>query len=287
MIYNLILFIYGLIFGSFINAFLWRFSTRKSLMGRSICPSCKHQLSWYDNIPIISWFLLSGKCRYCKKSISVQYPIIEFVTALTFLFVGKYSQPGQFILKNYQSFQLIPVKFIIYVVLLSILLAISIILIITATYDYKTKEIPNSFNFSFIGIAVIFLIISGVANNYRFVDFIPYLLSAFFVFFFFYTFVFFSGETWMGGGDAKLALGMGLLLGPQKTFLLVMFSSIIGSLFGFIAIIISRIFQKKNKKLITLRSEVPFGPFLVLGFFIAYLAGMQIVDFYVKVVLNL
>ena len=93
--YILIIFILGLCFGSFINAFVFRLHEKTNkqysninlsiVNGRSICPNCKHELIPLDLVPIVSWLLLKGKCRYCSKSISAQYPLVEFTTALLFL----------------------------------------------------------------------------------------------------------------------------------------------------------------------------------------------------------
>ena len=81
----LILFVFGLIFGSFVNAYVWRFKKRKNWVSeRSICPNCKHVLRAKDLVPVLSWLSLRGKCRYCKKPISAQYPAVELFTALLF-----------------------------------------------------------------------------------------------------------------------------------------------------------------------------------------------------------
>src|SRR6056297_1686255 len=89
-------FIFGLVIGSFLNCLIWRLHTGESLGNRSYCPSCRHQIKWYDNIPLLSFLFLRGKCRYCGKNISWQYPAVEFVTAVLFLysFYLYYTAPG-------------------------------------------------------------------------------------------------------------------------------------------------------------------------------------------------
>ena len=85
------LFIIGLCFGSFLNVLIWRLNNKnvpKFWQGRSICPKCRHILSWADNIPLLSFIFLRGKCRYCKKPISWQYPVVEIITAVLFLLIG-------------------------------------------------------------------------------------------------------------------------------------------------------------------------------------------------------
>jgi prepilin signal peptidase PulO-like enzyme (type II secretory pathway) len=77
----------GLIIGSFINCLVWRLYKEETLMGRSYCPKCRHQIDWYDNIPVVSWIFLGGRCRHCRKPISVQYPLVEFLTGVLFALV--------------------------------------------------------------------------------------------------------------------------------------------------------------------------------------------------------
>lgn len=82
---SIFLFIAGLCFGSFLNVLIWRLNDDKAprfWQGRSLCPKCKKQLSWKDNIPLVSFLLLNGKCRYCRKKISLHYPLVELLTAL-------------------------------------------------------------------------------------------------------------------------------------------------------------------------------------------------------------
>jgi prepilin signal peptidase PulO-like enzyme (type II secretory pathway) len=81
-----IILIIGLIFGSFLNCLVWRLHKEESIWGRSYCPKCGKQISWYDNIPVLSFVLLKGKCRKCKQKISWQYPVVELITALLFTF---------------------------------------------------------------------------------------------------------------------------------------------------------------------------------------------------------
>ena len=78
-------FLLGLIIGSFLNCLIWRIYKNESIGGRSYCPKCRKQIDWYDNIPILSFILLRGRCRHCQASISWQYPLVEFITALLFL----------------------------------------------------------------------------------------------------------------------------------------------------------------------------------------------------------
>lgn len=306
MIFGGLLFIFGLIIGSFLNAFLWRYATKRTLGGRSMCPVCEHQINWYDNIPVISWLLLSGRCRYCKTRISVQYPVVELLTGSAFLMIGLLSKPGQWIaglISNFEparidsgrgGFQTSNQLLISNSLSLFLLLLIVAVMIMISVYDYKTKEIPNGFNLTFVLAALVHSLFASVASRDFFASWWPYLLSAFLAFIFFYSFVYFSKETWMGGGDAKFALGMGLLLGPAGIFLAVMIASIVGSIYGLTAIGINKLkiknssLNKNNKlKIKNFSSEIPFGPFLALGSFFSICFGPQIIDYYVKIILGL
>lgn len=269
-----LIFLFGLIWGSFLNAFLYRYQTQKSLFERSICPNCQHKISWYDNLPIVSWMLLKGRCRHCHQQISIQYPIVEFLMGTLSLAAGMISgfsislNQTFFLLETFDYFSAI--KFLVLFVIFFILLAI-------AVYDIKTKEIPNGFNFTFVVFALIYSVLININNPGFLTDFFYLVLTGLTAFAFFYALVIFSNETWMGGGDAKLALGMGLLLGPINTFIAVFMASIIGSIIG-VGLIIQG--SLKHKKV---NHEIPFGPFLALGTVIALSFGSQIASWYVKI----
>ncbi len=306
MILGGILFVLGLCIGSFINSFLWRYQEKKTFKGRSMCPFCSHKIVWYDNIPLVSWFILSGRCRNCKKSISVQYPVVELLTGIIFTIVGIFSTSGINIsrwLKNISTNSVIlsrakdleSIKLDSSVssqndaFLLLILFIIVSIMIMISVYDYKTKEIPNGFNLTFIILSATYLLVSSIGNQYNIHNTIYNILAGLLAFLFFWSLAYFSKETWMGGGDGKFALGMGLLLGPAGTFLAILIASVSGSVYGVTNIILNNIkLNRKIKlKINSLKSEIPFGPFLALGTFIALIFGPQIINFYVKIILGI
>jgi leader peptidase (prepilin peptidase) / N-methyltransferase len=293
MLHGGILFVLGLIVGSAINSFLWRYHSKMTFKGRSMCPVCKHQISWYDNIPLASWLFLSGKCRYCKKSISVEYPLVEALTGILFAIIGLFSTPAKSVTHELLratngNLQIPDQALIINIFLLLLILAITTILVMIAVYDYKTKVIPNGFNLAFIISSAFYLSLSAfLAPN-----FIPAtlycILAAIVAFLFFYGLVYFSKERWMGGGDAKMAFGIGLLLGPLGTLLAIMIASVTGSIYGLISIAFTKR-KSKNSKLKTksFSHEIPFGPFLALGTYLAMVFGPTIIDWYVKIVLGI
>lgn len=238
---DIFIFLLGLIIGSFLNCVIYRIEVKKSfLKGRSICPKCKHTLAWYDLIPILSFLTLEGKCRYCKKPISWQYPAVEFLTAAVFVWI-------------FYFFGLPAAVF--YWIIASLL-------IIAFIYDLKHFIIPD--RITFLGILLVLM--------FRIKD-ATYLEAAFGAMLFFLAIYLISRGKWMGFGDVKLAFLMGLLLGFPNILTALFFSFMIGAIAG-----IGLIAAKKKK----LKSEVPFGPFLVAGTFIALFWGQQIIQWYIN-----
>jgi prepilin signal peptidase PulO-like enzyme (type II secretory pathway) len=279
MVINLFIFVLGLCLGSFLNAMLGRYILKKTPGGRSACPSCNHVLAWYDLVPLLSWVFLSAKCRYCKKKISAQYPLVELGSGLIALALGQRLNLGNSFW-NFVDGSGGAEGLLIFGVTLSIFM----LLFWIALYDFKTKEIPNGANFAFVALAAAYLLLSsyfGILDG----SIISHLLAGLAFFGFFYLFVVLSSETWMGGGDAKLALGIGILLGPWLSFVTLLLASVTGSFYG----IASIWYNKKNsrsKKQKTWGHEIPFGPFLVLATLISFLYGSQIVDWYVNILLS-
>jgi len=238
-IFYISVFIFGIIFGSFLNVVIYRLNTGMSIVhGRSICFSCGKKLSWYELIPIVSFIIQHGKCRDCKSKISWQYPLMEITTGLSFLLV--------FIKFN---FQLLTLYF---------LLIISILIII-AVYDIRHKIIPNSFVYSFI-------LLSALSFTWTSDVQVWDVLAGPILFLPFAALWFFSRGTWMGFGDAKLAWGIGWFLGLYGGISAIILAFWIGAIWGIILIALGKINRLfLATKTITMKSEIPFGPFLVLG----------------------
>lgn len=275
------IFVLGLIFGSFLNAWEYRIETKKSLWDRSFCPKCKRPIAWYDNIPLLSWFVLQGKCRKCHKPISIQYPAVELITGLVFLSIWHYSSAGAALqqwLNGISSFefqisnQFPMIEFLIFL----LIIAYFLLLILVAIHDAKTKYVLTRHVYiaALVGLATSLLRLSEVpawSNIY------PYLLATFIPFGIFWIVAKLSKERAMGYGDADIALAIGLFLGWPLIMPSYYFAFITGALYG-IYILLS----KKGK----LKSEIPLGPFLIAGVLFAYLYGAQIIDWYVKILLG-
>ncbi len=239
----LIIFLFGLIIGSFLNCIIYRLEVGKSfLRGHSFCPYCKHELAWHDLIPVFSFLMLKGKCRYCQKPISIQYPLIELTTAILFVLV-------------FNSQNLLNTGY---------LLLTTSFLIIIFVYDLKHYIIPDKVIFPAILTSFLFLF----ATNSLLLNTV---LSAFGASFFFLLIYLISQGQWMGFGDVKLSFLMGLHLGFPNILVALFLAFFTGAIIGLILI-------AQNKK--TLKSMVPFGPFLFFGTFLAMFYGELIINWY-------
>ncbi|MDO8601418.1 MAG: prepilin peptidase [bacterium] len=240
MLTSLFIFIFGLIAGSFLNSVIYRLEQGQSFIkGRSFCPHCKHQLAWQDLIPLFSFLILKGKCRYCRQKISWQYPLVELTAGLLFVLI--------FFVQGWPS--------------LGWNLIIACFFIIIFVYDLKHYIIPDRVIYPAIIMAWIF--------NFSLVP----ILSALGAAFFFFLIVLASKGKGMGIGDIKLAFLMGLFLGWPNIAVALFSAVFLGAIIG-IGLIIS---AKK-----TLKSEVPFGPFLAVGTFLALFWGEKIINFYLN-----
>lgn len=264
-------FLFGLIVGSFLNCIIYRLELkefkkekRSALRGRSFCPKCGHVLSWLDLIPVLSFFILKGKCRYCDKKISWQYPAVETATALLFLLIFNF----QFSIFNQSSILNFDFQIILNTCFLFL---ISSFLIVIFVFDLKHYIIPDSAIFSAIGIVLIFRILKLIqSSEFRIQNSI---LAGIGAAVFFLLIVLITKGKGMGIGDIKLAFFMGLFLGYPAILVALFFSFLIGAIIGVILILL----KKK-----TLKSEVPFGPFLIIGTYSALFWSQEIINWYLK-----
>lgn len=281
---NVFIFIFGLCIGSFLNCVIYRLEQKKTLKGRSICPVCKSKLLWRDLIPVFSFLFLGRKCRYCRKSISWQYPIVELTTGILFLIIFNLStQPFivELSLNNYLQTSISVINFLN----LAFLFYITAALVAIFFYDLNYYIIPDKILFPAIIIAFLYrlfenLIIENWILNSNFKFQISnfsavsdYLFAAVIASGFFLAIFFVSRGRWMGFGDVKLAVLMGLLLGFPN----ILAALFLAFLFGAVTGTALMIFKGKN-----LRSEVPFAPFLIAGTFIALFWGSEVINWYLS-----
>lgn len=233
----------GLIVGSFISAWVFRLHTGRSIIwGRSSCMTCEATLSWYELVPLASFLVLRGKCRSCTAPISRQDPLVEVILgalfALTYIIFGLTWH--------------------------ALLVALSAVLLTAlSVYDIRHTIIPNVYVYPFIGLAVIAALISP--------DPLAHLITGAGLALFFALLWLVSKGKWMGFGDAKLALGIGLLLGPALGISAIMVGFWAGALISIVLLAIS----KWGKERFSMSSQVPFAPFLVFGFFFVLFTGIS------------
>lgn len=244
ILFYITFFIFGSILGSFYNVVIYRLPRKESIVvGSSHCPNCNTTIKPYDLIPVLSYFVLGGKCRSCKKTYSFRYPLIEFITgclfALTY-FVHGYT----------------------WLTLIGIILA-SVLLIITMI-DIDTMEIYDTFQVILFLLAIVFITQSNLPLG-------DHLIGFFIISVPFYIIALITNG--MGGGDIKLIAMGGLLLGWKATLVAFFIASITG---GLVAILLVLLKQQGRKSLIA------FGPYLCLGIYFAYLYGNTIFEWYIR-----
>ena len=261
-LFALSVFILGTIVGSFLNVVILRYNTGVSFFsGRSFCPSCGKKLSWYELVPIVSFLALRGKCAGCGSKISWQYPLVEIATGILFLLT---IFNFQFSIFNIET----AIITLYYWIVWSILIVISV-------YDLRHKIIPDLLVFLFAGLSLVFLLLSTWKTGFQMWDFLAGPLFALP----FAALWFFSQGRWMGLGDAKLALGIGWFLGLIKGGSAIILGFWMGAIVGLALVGISKLsLAKRFRSNYGLKSEIPFGPFLILGTIIAFFFNINVFD---------
>lgn len=281
IIIDFFVFVFGLVVGSFLNVCIYRIPREQSIIKpRSHCPKCRKLVTWYDNIPLLSYILLGGKCRYCKEKISLQYFIVELITGLMFLlFYNRFGFTAisliyvvfvcGLIIATFVdfNFRIIPDEIDIGGIVLGLL--ISFIYPLLQKTDSHLLGLFRSLLGVVIGGGIIWL--TGIIGDFIFFVVIPpiykkifnkeyYLLKEFKE----------SGEepSTMGGGDVKLLAMIGAFIGWQKAVLSFFIAPLVGAAMG--------IFIKFVKK----RSTIPYGPFLALASLISLFYWEVILDWF-------
>lgn len=251
---ELIVFISGLILGSFASSVLYRMEDLRSIVNqRSHCKSCKKVLKWYDLIPLLSFVLLGGRCRSCGEKISWEYPLLELVTAIIFTLIYMY----------------IGLSFVSVCLML-----ICLGLVIIFDYDIKNQIIPDVILFPILILWIVYLIVgfllgSEFVNSSQILDSVyGALVGGIFLWFL----VFITKGRGMGFGDVKLMTVLGLIIGLKGSIVILFFSFVIGAIYSLFLLL-----QKKSN----LKTKVAFGPFLVIGFFIAFFYAERIINWYI------
>ena len=288
--FYLFVFLIGSIVGSFLNVVVLRSEKNENyLRGRSHCPYCQKTLSWWQLIPVFSFFILKGKCYYCKHKISWQYPIVESLTGLVFVLIFWRFTRFPFFLPLLNNFTLESV-----LILLNLIFWFywASVLIVIAVYDLRNYLILGEIIFPAIFISFIWKIIQGLYLYFfqgSFLTFVnqPLGESSFFFGYWgyfpslfygilvgvapFLLLVLFSREKAMGWGDVLLALFLGIILSWPAVLVALILSFLLGGL-------ISLILIKLKKK--TFKSYLPFAPFLCFSGLVVLLFGDIILKTY-------
>jgi len=268
MIHWTYFFLLGLAVGSFLNSVIYRLERKESIIKtRSHCPYCKEVLSWFELIPLLSFIFQKGKCRHCGKSISLQYPLVELTTGLLFVLV----------ISNFWRFDLhwrsnlLDIIFWLFVVSC---------LIIIFVYDLRHYIIPDQVIYPAIIVALLYRLFGiwdfGNWDLFRIGQTIPSLPDLGFGILptlFFVAIVLFSRGKWMGVGDIKLVLFMGLVLGWPKILAALFLSFVVGALIA-VGLVV---FTKKNFK-----SQIPFAPFLAGATVVVLFWGDILINWYLN-----
>jgi len=242
-------FFFGVIIGSFLNVVILRYNTGLSLNGRSGCLSCGKNLTWKELVPVLSFLFQKGRCRGCQSKISWQYPIVELSTGLVFMLSAWFFRDPFSVILSWIMFSL---------------------LIVITVYDFKHKIIPDAFvyTFIFLGLLKPFLEFLARTSFSPFEPFIQALIGGALVSLPFLILWLLSRGRWLGFGDIKLALGIGVWLGVFKGFSAVILSVWLGAIVGLLLIAVSKLRLFRRRRRYTIKSELPFAPFLILGFFL-------------------
>ena len=255
------IFLLGTIIGSFLNVVIYRFNTGRTIVkGRSICMTCNRNLRWYELVPILSFVLQSGKCRRCKEVISYQYPIVEFITGLVFALIAFHFLP---------ALLFSPLS---YLFLVSFFVFIFSLLIVISVYDIRHKVIPDRLVYVYIFVSFLSIFVNHLSIGSLFViPNISYIIAGPVLAAPFALLWLISKGKWMGLGDAKLMLGIGWMLGLSLGGAAIILSFWIGSIVSLVIMLFS------NSK-VTMKTEIPFAPFLILSTLIVFLFSIDILS---------
>ena len=247
-----LVFLLGALLGSFANVCIYRLPKNQQVFnGRSFCPKCKKKINWYDNLPLISFIILNRKCRNCNKIISSRYFFVEMITGIIFLLIYL----------NFENLYTIIFLFIL-----------SLIFIMIFFIDLENLIIPDSLNYIIMGLAVFKNFLPNFDTsfiheiNQSIIGGIIGYLSIWLIIFLYKAIKKIDG---MGLGDAKLMAGIGFLFGWQSIPMVLFVSSILGLIF----VVPSLIKKQKN-----MRTEIPFGPFIITACFIYFIYGGFLYD---------
>lgn len=250
---TILTFLFGVIIGSFLNVVALRFNTGKGINGRSMCMSCSTTLTWKELIPLFSFLWQQGTCKTCKSKISWQYPLVEFSAGAIFVLIILFFPPISFLMALQTAFLIIS----------------ACLLLVMTVYDIRHKILPDRFVYAFATVSLVALFVGGeslfhVPDVYSLIAG-PVLALPFALIWLG------SRGRWMGLGDAKLVLGIGWVLGIADGI-----NSLV--LAFWIAAAASLLWMLLSRRKFRPRTEIPFGPYLILGMYLVLFFHIQVLD---------
>jgi prepilin signal peptidase PulO-like enzyme (type II secretory pathway) len=261
------LFIIGAVCGSFVGAMTWRMKKRLDwVKGRSICEHCKHQLSTGDLIPILSWLVLKGKCRYCHKKIGWIAPLLEVSVGVAFV-LSYLLWPSIFAVASFDQLSVVQiVGFVLWLIEVVLMAALLV-------YDARWRLLPNKLLFPLIGVAATQVVISFITfATYGWPVAWTYLgnigLALIPVFGVYLVLYLASRGKWIGFGDVKFGIAVALIVADWRLALMVLVGA---NLLGTLVMLPPLIMRKK-----TMNSKIAFGPFLIITTFLVFLFSFSL-----------
>lgn len=247
------IFLFGLIIGSFLNCLIWRLYKEETVLGRSYCPNCQHEIPWYDNIPVLSYIFLGGTCRYCDNKISIQYPLVELTTGLLFL--------ASYHLSLVNDFHVLELFYYFFIISLAVIIFI---------FDLRWYLIP----ISVVIVGIFILILLNLFFAYSFLAILLAMIAG--ASFFGIQYLLTKGKG-IGEGDIWLGALFGAAFPDLKVLFLTLFLTyIIGGLVSLFLLI-----SGKRK----LGSKLPLGIFLTLAMLISLFFSEQLLSWYLAFML--
>lgn len=253
--------VFGILIGSFLNVVILRRGAR-ALDGRSACTSCGHTLAWYDLVPVFSWLMLGARCRYCGSVISWQYPAVEAATASIFALIAG-SMSISLLGESWQGS-----------IALALYCAVAALLVCVFVYDLRHTIIPDAWAYSFAALAFAAQFVQPYPGGFSWFMICagPFAAAPLFALWAV------SKGKWMGFGDVKLALGIGWLLGPVSGVFAVFAAFVLGSVLLVPVMLAEKVTHMHGvppgTRGLTMKSEVPFGPFLIAATLIVWISAL-------------
>ncbi len=263
LLISLFLFAFGAMIGSFLNVVIYRSVKGESwVAGRSKCEHCNKQIRWYDNVPLLSFMLLKGKCRWCKTPISITHPVVEFLTGT--LLVWWYLGGTFFFRLTQQPFHYVQPLF---------WLIVGFLLVFIFVADTLYMIIPDEAVGVLLFLTLLYRISLSLSGVMQPLDFVKTILGAMICGGFFFFLWWITKGKGMGLGDVKFAVPFALLLGWPNFIIGVFVSFLLGA--G-VAVVLLLLKKKKMKQVI------PFGPFLVMGLVLTLVWGSNMLHWYLQ-----